>query len=277
MIGIVAVSHSHALADAAVHLALQMGGDHPPTVRVAAGGPDGDLGTDAVAIAAAIDDADSGDGVLVMMDLGSAILSAETALEFVAAPERVRLSPAPFVEGLVAAVVTAAGGAALDAAAAEVRGAGEAKQRQLGDAGDPASAETENTASGPDTGEPASVDLVEHATGVDADVTASGARSANATESSPGTLSFEAEVVNPSGLHARPAATFVKTATRYDADVRIRDLDAGSDEVSGRSLLALMALGVRQGARVRVSASGPQARAALDELRALIEDGFGEG
>lgn len=83
-------------------------------------------------------------------------------------------------------------------------------------------------------------------------------------------------MTNPSGLHARPAATFVKAASRHDAEVRIADLETGSDEVSGRSLLALMALGVRQGARVRVSASGPEARAALDELRALIADGFGE-
>lgn len=243
MIGIVAVSHSRALADAAVHLALQMGGAEPPVVRVAAGGPDGDLGTDAVAIAAAIDEADSGDGVLVLMDLGSAILSAETALEFAAAPERVRLSPAPFVEGLVAAVVTAAGGAGLGEVAAEVAGAGEAKSRQLG----------------------ATVEVGEQA-----------AHPASTPDGTPAPRAFEAVVVNPSGLHARPAATFVKAASRYDADVRIVDLDAGSDEVSGRSLLALMALGVRQGSRVRVSATGPQAAKALDELRALIDDGFGE-
>lgn len=243
MIGIVAVSHSRALAEAAVHLSLQMGGTEPPVVRVAAGGPDGDLGTDAVAIAAAIDEADSGDGVLVLMDLGSAILSAETALEFVAAPERVHLSPAPFVEGLVAAVVTAAGGGAVEEVAAEIAAAGEAKRRQLGAAGD---------------------------------ATSSTAPAASADEAPTASRSFEAVIVNPSGLHARPAATFVKAASRYDADVRIVDLDAGSDEVSGRSLLALMALGVRQGSRVRVSATGPQAAQALDELRSLIDDGFGE-
>lgn len=250
MIGLVAVSHSRALAEAAVALALQMGGAQPPTVRVAAGGPDDDLGTDAVAIASAIDEADSGDGVLVLMDLGSALLSAETALDFVGAPERVRLSSAPFVEGLVAAVVTAAGGAGLDAVAAEVRGAGEAKRRQLGETDEPAP--------------PARADERVDATGA-----ASG--SADADE-----VSFEAVIVNPSGLHARPAATFVKTASRYDAEVRIADLDAGSEEVSARSLLALMALGVRTGARVRVSATGPQARQAVDDLRSLIEDGFGE-
>ncbi|MDQ1173266.1 PTS hybrid protein [Microbacterium testaceum] len=243
MIGIVAVSHSRTLAEAAVHLALQMGGNQPPAVRVAAGGPDDDLGTDAVAIAAAIDEADSGDGVLVLMDLGSAILSAETAVEFVAAPERVRLSPAPFVEGLVAAVVTAAGGADLAAVAAECATASEAKRRQLGD----------EASTVPDAAPPASVD-----------------------DTAGDALSFEAVVPNPSGLHARPAATFVKAASRFGAEVRIADLDTGSAEVSGHSLLALMALGVRQGSRVRVSASGPQARQALDELRALIDDGFGE-
>ncbi|WP_150951945.1 dihydroxyacetone kinase phosphoryl donor subunit DhaM [Microbacterium testaceum] len=242
MIGLVAVSHSRALAEAAVHLALQMGGDSPPIVRVAAGGPDDDLGTDAVAIAAAIDDADSGDGVLVLMDLGSAILSAETALEFVAKPDRVRLSSAPFVEGLVAAVVAAAGGADLETAARECATAAAAKARQLGgDAAEPASA----------------------------------ALSPAGTAGAEG-LSFEAVVINPSGLHARPAATFVKAASRYDAEVRIADLETGADEVSGRSLLALMALGIRQGSRVRVSAAGPQAQAALDDLRALIDDGFGE-
>ncbi|MDQ1083420.1 MULTISPECIES: dihydroxyacetone kinase phosphoryl donor subunit DhaM [Microbacterium] len=264
MIGLVAVSHSRALADAAVHLALQMGGDDPPTVRVAAGGPDDDLGTDAVAIAAAIEEADSGDGVLVLMDLGSAILSAETALEFVARPERVRLSAAPFVEGLVAAVVTAADGADLETVAAEVRGAAEAKERQLGGPGDAASpilatdddASTtapDSPASGPDAPDPAPGTAVDGRT-----------------------VSFEALVVNPSGLHARPAAAFVKAASQYDAEVRICDLDAGSEEVSARSLLALMALGIRRGARVRVSATGPQARQALDDLRARIDDGFGE-
>lgn len=247
MIGIVAVSHSRTLAEAAVELALQMGGTEPPVVRVAAGGPDGDLGTDAVAIAAAVDEADTGDGVLVLMDLGSAILSAETALEFVGAPDRVRLSSAPFVEGLVAAVVTATSGADLTAVAAEVYDAGDAKRRQLGEAAD-----APEGGRVPDDGGPVSAD---------------GSQEAE---------SFEAVVTNPSGLHARPAATFVKAASRYDADVRIVDLDAGGDEVSARSLLALMALGVRQGSRVRVSATGPQARPALAELRALIDDGFGE-
>lgn len=238
MIGIVAVSHSRPLAEAAVDLALRMGGEDPPTVRVAAGGPDGDLGTDATAIAAALDEADSGDGVLVLMDLGSALLSAEMALEFAATPDRVVLSPAPFVEGLVSAVVTAAGGATLAAVAAEVAGAAEAKRRQLGDAPEE-----------PPTPPPAPPS---------------------------GDLWFETTVINPSGLHARPAATFVKAASRFDADVQIAEVGGEMPPVSARSLLALMALGIRQGTKVRVTASGPEAQDALNELRALIDEGFGE-
>jgi dihydroxyacetone kinase phosphotransfer subunit len=242
VIGIVAVSHSRPLAEAAVDLALRMGGDEPPTVRVAAGGPDGDLGTDATAIATALDDADSGDGVLVLMDLGSALLSAEMALELAATPDRVVLSPAPFVEGLVSAVVTATGGATLAQVAAEVAGAADAKRVQLGVTNAPTATTTAVAEAAPNEGE----------------------------------LSFETTVINPSGLHARPAATFVKAASRFDADVQITEVGGETPPVSARSLLALMALGVRQGAKVRVTASGPQAQDALNELRALIDEGFGE-
>ena len=115
-VGIVVVSHSPALAKAAVDLALEMVPAGPPPVAVAAGGPGGVTGTDAVAVSEAIARVGSPDGVLVLMDLGSAVLSAEMALEFVDDPGvPVRLTSAPFVEGLLAAVVSAAGGASLGA------------------------------------------------------------------------------------------------------------------------------------------------------------------
>lgn len=133
-VGIVVVSHSRPLAEAAVALARGMlPGRHLP-VEVAAGDVDGGLGTDATAIATALATADDGDGVVVLMDLGSAVLSAETALELVddGLRERVVLSPAPLVEGLIGAVVTAAAGAPLAAVAAEaVRGLAP-KQAHLG-------------------------------------------------------------------------------------------------------------------------------------------------
>ena len=120
-VGLVVVSHSRALADAAVVLARGMLPGRELAVEVAAGDVDGGLGTDATAIAAAVTAADSGDGVVVLMDLGSAVLSAETALELLDddVRERVVLSPAPLVEGLIGAAVTAAAGAARTQVAAE--------------------------------------------------------------------------------------------------------------------------------------------------------------
>ena len=120
-VGLVVVSHSRPLADAAVVLARGMLPGRELAVEIAAGDVDGGLGTDATAIVAAIAAADSGDGVVVLMDLGSAVLSAETALELLDDDlrERVVLSPAPLVEGLVGAAVIAATGAPRDRVAAE--------------------------------------------------------------------------------------------------------------------------------------------------------------
>jgi phosphoenolpyruvate---glycerone phosphotransferase subunit DhaM len=130
----VVVSHSRALADAAVELARQMLPGRPLAIEVAAGTDDGGLGTDAVAISAAITAADAGAGVVVLMDLGSAVLSAETALELLddELRDRVVLSPAPLVEGLVGAAVVAAGGADRDRVAGEALLGLAPKQAHLG-------------------------------------------------------------------------------------------------------------------------------------------------
>jgi PTS hybrid protein len=116
LVGLVIASHSAKIADGVVELAGQMAG---PEVRlVAAGGAiDGSLGTDAGRIAAAIAQADSGAGVVVLADLGSAVLSAKLALDMVA-PEtaaRTRLSGGPLVEGAVVAAVQASIGDSLSA------------------------------------------------------------------------------------------------------------------------------------------------------------------
>ena len=133
MIGIVVVSHSPKLAEAAFELAREMVPDVAPRVALAAGTGDGLTGTDATRVAAAITEVASPDGVLVLMDLGSAVLSAELALEFAGdVGGEVRLSSAPIVEGLLAAVVRAAGGASLDEVDREARGALAGKESQLG-------------------------------------------------------------------------------------------------------------------------------------------------
>jgi dihydroxyacetone kinase phosphotransfer subunit len=110
MVGIVVVSHSPALARAAVNLALQMVQGSAPRIEIAAGTSDDRFGTDAARVVEAIIAADEGDGVVVIMDLGSAVLSAELALELLPDSDtKIRLVPAAFVEGIFAAVVSAAG------------------------------------------------------------------------------------------------------------------------------------------------------------------------
>lgn len=129
MVNLVIVSHSHMLAEGTREIALQMAGDH---VRVeAVGGIRGEgggwaLGTDAAEIARAIASAadtrssDAGDsaagGVLLLVDVGSALMSTEQALELVPAELRLRcrISNAPLVEGAIVAALEAGLGKSLD-------------------------------------------------------------------------------------------------------------------------------------------------------------------
>ena len=240
MVGIVVVSHSRRLAESAVDLALQMAPATPPPIEIAAGLDDEVLGTDAARVKEAIDHVASSAGVLVVIDLGSAVLSAELALELREEGRDcpVVLSDAPLVEGLVAAVALAAAGASLSEVAAEASRAAGIKSERL--AVQPAAA----------PGEPR---------------TSSGWRP-----------SVELVINNAHGLHARPAARFVATARRFDADVTVRNLSSPGNAASGRSVSALSTLGIAAGDRVEVSASGDQAGDALDAIVALAGRNFDE-
>ncbi|AHY46310.1 dihydroxyacetone kinase, phosphotransfer subunit [Rubrobacter radiotolerans] len=114
MVGLVLVSHSSKVAEGTAELVEQMAGE--VRVRSVGGDAEGGIGTDPERIQSAIEEIDSGDGVLVFMDLGSAILSAETVLEMLDADlrDRTRLVNAPFVEGAFAAGVAAAAGSDLE-------------------------------------------------------------------------------------------------------------------------------------------------------------------
>ncbi len=83
-----------------------------------------------------------------------------------------------------------------------------------------------------------------------------------------------ATIVNPSGLHARPAAEFVKAAAGYQGTT-IKVIKDGR-EAEAKSILAIMALGIRQGHTVRLRAEGPQEREAVEMLARLLASGFGE-
>ena len=122
MVGIVVVSHSAEIASGTVRLAAQMAGD-AVAIEAAGGTPDGGLGTDAECVRAAIARADSGDGVAVLGDLGSAILTVREVLAAGDVTGDVRLLDAPLVEGAVTAALTASAGLGLDEVAEATEGA----------------------------------------------------------------------------------------------------------------------------------------------------------
>jgi len=239
-VGIVVVSHSRALAQAAVDLAAQMLVGRDLRLAVAAGLDETTLGTDAMQIKAALEQVDGPDGVVVLMDLGSAVLSAELALDLLDDPtgrDRVTLSPAPIVEGLVAAAVAAAGGAPRAEVAAEAAAALRAKQEHLGDPG------AGTTLSAP-PGEPV-------------------ARQ-------------EITVENQHGLHARPVARLVALVREHDARLSLYNLTTGAGPAAATSPTQLATLGAQRGHRLRVEATGPAARQALDAVITLARSGFGD-
>lgn len=129
-VGIVIVSHSAPLAEDVVALVAALANLSPEDVRlIPAGGLDpATIGTDASRIAGAIERADSGDGVVVVADLGSAVLSAQTAIDELLAPElaaRTRISGGPLVEGTFVAAVQASVGDSLDAVLSAAESAAE--------------------------------------------------------------------------------------------------------------------------------------------------------
>ena len=116
-VGIVLVSHSAELAAGAAHLAAQVSGG-TVTIIAAGGTDDGELGTSAAKVADGLRCADQGAGVVVLPDLGSAVLTVKAVLEDYGETATVLLADAPFVEGAVAATVTAAAGGDVKAVAA---------------------------------------------------------------------------------------------------------------------------------------------------------------
>lgn len=238
-VGLLLVSHSSKIADGVAELAHQMAAS---VTIVAAGGTDEDgIGTSFEKVQSGLASADSGDGVVVLYDLGSALLTTETAVDFLeddAARERVRVVDAPLVEGAVAAAVAAEMGSGLDdvVAAAQTAGGGTEAGNEAG-------------AGATDAG--------------------SGAHAGDASAGADGAVERTVVLVNRDGLHARPAADFVKLAGSFDARIDVNGVDA-------QSLLAIMSLGLVRGAEAHIRATGPDARRAVDELSELIETGFGE-
>ncbi|MBB1508535.1 dihydroxyacetone kinase phosphoryl donor subunit DhaM [Tessaracoccus sp. MC1756] len=233
-VGIVVVSHSRRLAEAAVDLALQMVHDDPPPIALAAGTIDGGIGTDATAVTSAISEVDRGDGVVIFVDIGSAVMSAELGIElYGSGGHDIRVLAAPFVEGIMAGVIKVASGAGIDEVEAECVAAMGPKQAHLGT--------PEQVRAAPESN-----------------------RSAQARG--------EARLVNEAGLHARPAAMFVAKARQFDAQVLVSKGVIGP--VPATSSIGLATLDARMGDSLFIEATGAEAQEAVDALVRLIESDF---
>lgn len=242
-VALVLVSHSALVARGTAELAAQMA----PDVRVvpAGGLPVAgaeEIGTSLDRVLEAVTQALAEGDVVVLTDLGSAVLTSEAALEMLDDDDaaRVRLADAPFVEGAVAAAVAAQQGGDVDTVARAAESAG-------GRTG----------ASAPDA---------------TADGAASAATAVPGVPDAAGegpTVRRTAVVRNPLGLHARPAALLARHVAGTGVPVRVQGVD-------GASVLALMALGSTAGDELVVEASGPDADAVVASVVDLIEGGFGE-
>ncbi|MCK3654612.1 hypothetical protein A4G19_02145 [Pasteurellaceae bacterium Macca] len=240
MVNLVLVSHSYTLACGVAELAEQMNQGCQIAIAAGMSEPENAIGTDAMKILQGIEEVYSEEGVLVLMDLGSAILSAETALDFLD-PEmakNVKLCPAPLVEGALSAVVSASQGNNLAQVAEDAKTALNAKFSQFGEE----SAITTSTAQG-------AIILPEN------------------------TQSFAWTIQNPHGLHARPAAKLVDTLSPFTSQVWLK---RGNEIADARRYNQLIQLQVRFGQSVEFHVLGEDATATLQALNDLAQGHFGE-
>src|SRR5260370_9486843 len=243
-VGLVIVSHSARLAAGVAELAGQMSQGKPP-IAAAGGTVDDVLGTSVDKILAAIQSVDSPDGVLVLVDLGSALLSTEMALEMLSDDQRkrIRLTYAPLVEGAFSAALEASLGHPLAQVQQAAEKAAQVEQLQR---------------LKPLTQE--DITPEEH-------LVPAGALP-------PGeTMTREAQftLTDPAGLHARPAGLVVQTAERFQAHIRVW---GHGKEADATSIFDLLSLSLRQGETVTMRASGVDAQAALAALTELADANF---
>ncbi|HFQ8224742.1 TPA: dihydroxyacetone kinase phosphoryl donor subunit DhaM [Citrobacter freundii] len=243
MVNLVIVSHSARLGEGVGELAQQMlmGGNCKIAIAAGIDDPQNPIGTDPIKVMEAIESVADTDHVLVMMDIGSALLSAETALDLLGPTiaAKVRLCAAPLVEGTLAATVSAAAGADIDKVIADATNALEAKREQLGL---PSSASQTRITP----------------TFIAQDAAAK---------------SVSVVIKNPNGLHIRPASRLVATLSAFNADLL---LEKNGKCVTPDSLNQISLLQVRCHDTVRLLASGEQADDALAAFSRLAAENFGE-
>lgn len=242
MVNLVIVSHSARLGAGVGELARQMLMGAGCKLAIAAGidDPENPIGTDPIKVMEAIESVADTDHVLVMMDIGSALLSAETALELLdpTIAAKVRLCAAPLVEGTLAATVSAAAGADIDRVIRDAMNALDAKYEQLG------------------LPSPTPANTTPSALVADAEA-----------------HSIAVVIKNPNGIHVRPASRLVSTLSGFRADML---LEKNGKCVVPDSLNQIALLQVRCNDTLRLIAKGEQADDALAAFKQLAAENFGE-
>ncbi len=247
-VALIIVSHSTQLASGVAELACQTTKGAVP-IAPAGGIGQGDdnsgaiLGTSADVILAAIQAVAGPDGVLVLFDMGSALQSAEMALEMLDEQQRatVMLTYAPLVEGTIAAAVEASLGRSLtDVKRAAEQTAQVEQLRKLKPITQTIAEQAQHSEVTPVSGEVHEASLTLH---------------------------------NPAGLHMRPASLFVQTAARFRASIHVQ---AHGKQADATSIMSVLSLNARQGDTIVLRATGADAQAALAEMATLVHANFYE-
>lgn len=239
MVGIVIVAHSRKLAEGVKELADQM--SQGKVSIVAAGGLDNNdtIGTSVDRILKAINDAYHTKGVLVLMDLGSAVLSTKMAIQMLPSEKQTKIvmSEAPIVEGSIIAAVEASIGSTLEKVDSTAR-----------------NVITRAKVTG-------QIPLV-YIKSLEVPVTE-------------GSLAGEVvlTLTNKMGLHARPAALFVQSASKFKSNITA---EKDGKKVNAKSILGVLSLGAEKGAKIKISVDGEDKQEAIRGLKELIENKFGE-
>ncbi|MEQ7127395.1 phosphoenolpyruvate--protein phosphotransferase [Actinopolymorpha sp. B11F2] len=249
-VGLVLVAHVAELAVGVRTLAAQMA---PEVPIVAAGGTDeGGVGTSfakvEVAVSDVLADAAGVSGVVVLYDLGSAQMTADMVRDTLdpSQVDLVRVVDAPLVEGALAAATTAAGGGTLDQVVEAATAAGTQARGTQG-AGTQA-----------------------------AGIQGPGVEESSRPYEETAQVTATAVLRNPAGLHARPAADLARLASGYTESATVTVGRIGQPGVDARSVLGVVAQGLRTGDEIGLVATGPRAQAAIDAILEMVADGFGE-
>ena len=242
MIGLIIVSHSKKLAEGLLQLASQMQNAQHCRIIIAAGIDDDEhpIGTDAIKVMESIETLIDASHIILLMDLGSAVLSAETALDLIDSElaQKVHLCSAPLVEGTIAITAAASSGASIETILLEAKNALQAKQQQL----------NENT----------------HLT------------QSVSTQLAPLTnnaIKTQWIVQNPAGLHLRPAAKIASTLSAFNANVQLHHASKIAD---AKSMNQITLLQVHKGDEIELIADGEDAQAAITAFNLLAKEHFGD-